>query len=99
MRKTKARLSFAVCVNNRGYPASLEVGKLYRIVPDRQAEAHGYVRVVDESGEDYAYSSGRFFPVEIPTRLGKVLRGASEKGKPRRTAARVGASNGRRPTH
>ena len=72
---TRARATFAVCVNNKGYPASLEVGKLYRVIPDEEAERHGYLRVVDESGEDYAYSSERFFPLEIPTRLKRALRG------------------------
>jgi hypothetical protein len=40
-----------VCVNNKKYEASLEVGKLYRVIPDEEAESHGYLRVVDESGE------------------------------------------------
>ena len=96
MRKTKARATFAVCVNNKGYPASLEVGKLYRIIPDSQAEGHGYLRVVDESGEDYAYSSDRFFPMEIPARLGRVLRGAPENRRRQRTAPRARASAGPR---
>ena len=51
---------FAVCLNNQGYQASLEVGKLHRVLPDEQAAAHGYIRVIDESGEDYAYSTDRF---------------------------------------
>jgi len=70
---TRTRATFAVCVNNKGYLASLEVGKLYRVIPDEEAERHGYLRVVDESGEDYAYSSERFFPLEIPTRLKRAL--------------------------
>ena len=57
---------FAICLNNRGYEASLEVGKQYRIIPDEQAAAHGYIRVIDESGEDYAYSAERFFSLEVP---------------------------------
>ena len=43
-----------------GYEASLEVGKVYRVLPDREAAAHGYVRMVDESGEDYAFDADRF---------------------------------------
>lgn len=49
---------FAVCLDNEGYEASLDVGKLYRVVPDAEAVAHGYIRVVDESGEDYAFQAG-----------------------------------------
>jgi hypothetical protein len=64
---------FAVCVDNTGYPASLEVGKIYRVVPDDDAAAHGYIRVVDESGEDYGYTADRFYPIEIPLRLEEIL--------------------------
>jgi len=65
--------SFAVCVNNQDYPASLEVGKLYQVIPDRNADAHGYIRVIDESGEDYGYSKDRFFPLQIPSALQDAL--------------------------
>ena len=67
------KIAFAVCVSNEDYPASLEVGKLYAIIADEQAESHGYLRVVDESGEDYAYAKDRFFPIDIPEALEKAL--------------------------
>lgn len=59
--KTRQATQFGLCINNRAYAASLEVGKLYRLVPDEDASKHGYIRVVDESGEDYGYSAERFF--------------------------------------
>ena len=68
---------FAVCLDNGGYEASLEVGKLYRVIPDAQAAAHGYVRVVDESGEDYAFSADRFHQVELPQSVERALLEAS----------------------
>ena len=46
MKKKTAQ--FAICLNNEGYEASLEVGKVYRVLPDREAAAHGYIRMVDE---------------------------------------------------
>jgi hypothetical protein len=64
---------FAVCLNNDGYPASLEVSKLYRVIPDEQAAAEGYLRVVDESGEDYAFASNRFHIVELPIAVEETL--------------------------
>lgn len=67
------KIQFAVCIRNEGYPASLEIGKLYRIVTDDQADAHGYIRVIDESGEDYAYTKDRFFPIVVPEILEKTL--------------------------
>ena len=50
------------CFDNEGYPASLEVGKLYRVIPDDDATVHGYIRVIDESGEDYAYTAKPLSP-------------------------------------
>ena len=73
-RKTNYTSNFAVCINNEGYKASLEVGKLYRVIPDEEATSHGYMRVVDESGEDYGYDADRFFPLEVPQALADALR-------------------------
>ncbi len=64
-RARRSALRFAVCIKNKGYEASLEVGKLYRVIPDRDAEAHGYLRIVDESGEDYGYAADRFFAIAL----------------------------------
>jgi len=64
-RKTLAG-HFAVCINNRGYPASLELHKIYRVLPDESAAEDGDIRVIDESGEDYLYSADRFVDVELP---------------------------------
>jgi hypothetical protein len=65
--------NFAVCLDNRGYPASLEVGKLYRVIPDEEASGHGYIRVIDESGEDYAYSTERFYSIALPQVVEHIL--------------------------
>jgi hypothetical protein len=64
---------FAVCVNNEGYEASLEFGKLYQLVPDKEAATHGYITVIDESGEGYWYAAQRFFPVDVPAKLARTL--------------------------
>jgi len=69
----RANAQFAVCIDNEGYKASLELGKLYRILPDKDAQAHGLVRVIDESGEDYAYSSDRFHSMKIPSVIERAL--------------------------
>jgi hypothetical protein len=70
-------LQFALCLDNKGYPASLEVGKLYRVVPDEEAGAHGYIRIIDESGEDYAFTANRFHVVRLPYDVGQALLAAS----------------------
>jgi hypothetical protein len=82
-RKTPVR--FAVCIKNKGYEASLEIGKLYRVVPDRQSESHGYLRIVDESGEDYGYAATRFFSIDVPKPLERALIKAASRGAERRT--------------
>lgn len=68
---------FAVCLDNENYPASLEIGKLYQVVPDDDAAAHGYIRVIDESGEDYAYSTERFFVLPVPQVVEEALLAAA----------------------
>ncbi len=56
---------FAICIDNSGYPVSLELHKVYRILPDEEAEREGELRVIDESGEDYLYSAERFLVIEV----------------------------------
>jgi hypothetical protein len=58
--------NFLFCVDNEGYEASLEKRKLYERLPDREAERHSQVRIIDESGEDYLYPSSFFVPVRLP---------------------------------
>ena len=72
MKKVK-NAHFAVCIDNEGYKASLEVGKLYRLIPDPEAESHGLLRVVDETGEDYAFAATRFHALEVPPVVQKAL--------------------------
>ena len=69
---------FGLCLNNEGYPASLEVRKLYRVIPDDDATAHGYICVIDESGEDYAYTASRFHLMQLPIAVEKALLSASQ---------------------
>jgi len=57
---------FMICVDNRGYEASLEIRKLYEVVSDRAVEKHQQVRVIDESGEDYLYPEHYFAPIRLP---------------------------------
>ncbi len=64
---------FAVCLDNAGYEASLETGKLYHILPDTKGTKHGHIRIIDESGEDYLYTSDRFFPLTLPQAVEEAL--------------------------
>lgn len=71
---------FVVCLNNDGYAASLDVGKLYQTVPDVEAEKLGGLRVVDEDGEDYFYDSEMFCPLQVPPVVAQTLISASKQG-------------------
>jgi hypothetical protein len=74
---TKAQAErFVVCVENEGYPASLETRKIYVALADPEAEAHGLLRVIDESGDDYLYPARFFRPITLPRALKEVLLGA-----------------------
>jgi hypothetical protein len=64
---------FVVCIENAGYPVSLELHKIYRLVPDAAAARDGDVRIVDESGEDYLYPVEWFAPVDLPRRVKSSL--------------------------
>jgi hypothetical protein len=66
MAKKKSMSEFLLCVKNDDYPASLEVRKVYRLIPDAAAAARHFVRVIDESGEDYLYPEHYFVPIEVP---------------------------------
>ena len=72
-QQKKASVQFAVCINNVDYPVSLELHKIYRVLPDEDAAADGDIRVVDESGEDYLYPAEYFVFVELPRAVEKSL--------------------------
>ncbi len=68
-----SRHKFAICINNSQYPVSLEMHKVYRVVPDEQAEKDGDLRIVDESGEDYLYPAEFFLLINLPSDAVKTL--------------------------
>jgi len=74
MKKRKEpNIKFAICVNNADYPASLELHKIYRVLADKDAEADGDMRIIDESGEDYLYPANYFVLVKLPQAVEESL--------------------------
>jgi hypothetical protein len=63
MGRQSSRSRHVVCLTNSGYGASLERRKIYVALADAKADRAGFVRVVDESGEDYLYPKGLFAEV------------------------------------
>jgi hypothetical protein len=72
MAKTQAK-QLVVCVDNEGYPASLEKRKIYVALPDAAAEKHGLLRIVDESGEDYLYPKTSFRSIALPLAVKRAV--------------------------
>ena len=66
-----------VCVNNAGYPASLEKRKMYVALHDPIAEKHGLMRIVDEFGEDYLYSKAFFRTIALPQSVKRAVLAAA----------------------
>lgn len=64
---------YAVCIDNSDFPASLELHKIYRVLPDKDAASDGDIRIIDESGEDYLYSADRFVPITVPAAVRKSM--------------------------
>jgi hypothetical protein len=64
---------FVLCIRNDGYPASLEIKKVYPVLVDADGEARGLLRVVDESGDDYLYPADYFVAIEVPAAAVKLF--------------------------
>ena len=72
MAKTQAK-QLVVCIDNKGYPASLERRKIYVALRDVNAEKHGLLRIVDESGQDYLYPKTAFHSIALPQAVKKAV--------------------------
>ena len=66
-----------VCINNEGYPASLERRKTYVSLRDQVAEKRGLLRIIDESGDDYLYPKVLFRPIALPQSVKKAVLAAA----------------------
>ena len=64
---------FAICIHNGEYAGTLELRKVYEVLQDADAADRNYVRVIDESGEDYLYPRSWFVPVSVPEGVEQLL--------------------------
>ncbi len=70
---------FVICIDNESNPASLILGKVYRILPDSDAETHNMLRLVDEDKSEpdgYLYPASMFAPIELPEAAQRALMAA-----------------------
>jgi len=87
-----AKRRFALCVENAGCD-DLELRKVYAVLPDEKATREGYIRVIDESGEDYLYPATQFVFVDLPRAAERALAAPGDRGAltPARGSARAPA--------
>ena len=76
MKRSKLVGKFVLCIRNEECE-DLEPRKLYQVLPDELAAADGYIRVIDESGEDYLYPEAYFLPIDLPKAAEKALLSAA----------------------
>jgi hypothetical protein len=67
---------WAICIDDGSYAGELQLRKMYEVLPDADAERVEYIRVIDESGEDYLYPKSMFLEIEVPAADAAVIRRA-----------------------
>lgn len=87
--------TFVLCIDNRGYGASLEQRKVYRVLSDPVAAKHAMVRVVDESSEDYLFPAKLFVPIAVPRAAARAFRASREPRAARALSRRRASTPGR----
>jgi hypothetical protein len=78
MNHSRTTTSYAICVKNADCE-DLETRKIYRVIPDKEAEKEGYLRIVDDSGEDYLYPASYFVPIKLPSRAQRAMTTAGSR--------------------
>lgn len=73
MKHKNDEAMLAICIDNTDYEMSLERRKVYPVLPDADALQHNYVRVIDETGEDYLFPASRFVMIAVPRAVGEAL--------------------------
>ena len=72
MKNHNNNFSFVLCIENKDCD-DLEKRKVYQVLPDDKAADEGYLRIIDESGEDYLYPESYFIPIELPQKIQDAL--------------------------
>ena len=72
MNTKESRITFVLCIDNRDCE-DLEKGKVYQVISDERSAEEGYLRIVDESTEDYLYPSSYFVTIDLPKKARDAL--------------------------
>jgi hypothetical protein len=73
MKDHGSEARFAICINDGGYVDDLKVRTVYQVLRDDSAAKSNYIRVIDETGEDYLYPANLFVPIEVPREVEKAF--------------------------
>lgn len=76
MKTQEIESRFVLCIRNEDCD-DLEPRKIYQVLPDESSAADGYIRVIDDSGEDYLYPQDYFVPIDLPQAAQKALLSAA----------------------
>ena len=69
MKRRSTELRFAICINDGGYVDDLKVRTVYQVLSDESAAKSNYLRIVDETGEDYLYPDAYFVLIDVPQKV------------------------------
>ena len=72
MKKKNENIIYALCIENKD-SEDLEKRKIYQVLPDKEAREEGYLRIIDETGEDYLCPESYFVLVQLPQEAEKAL--------------------------
>jgi hypothetical protein len=81
-----------VCLANEGNEASLQLWKIYKVIRDDDAKSEGFLRIVDESGEDYLFPEENFAPIELPAKIKRPFERAVREQRQSTVAPRISAA-------
>ena len=73
--------NYVICIKNERHSGSLILGKVYRTVPDPDAQTHNMIRVIHEDKSEpdgYLYEASMFAPIELPQAAERALMAAGE---------------------
>ncbi|MFQ6041845.1 MAG: hypothetical protein ACE5PV_13385 [Candidatus Poribacteria bacterium] len=72
MKSHNTNIRFVICIKNEDCE-DLELRKIYQVLPDEAAAEDNYLRVIDESGEDYLYPADYFVEIQLPQTVEKIV--------------------------
>jgi hypothetical protein len=73
MEHQDTNVRFAICIDDGGYVDDLKVKTVYQILPDESVAKSHYLRVVDETGEEYLYPASYFVLIDIPREVEQIF--------------------------